>query len=231
VAQAEELWEALANPQIHDIHVVQSVEVNTVEFTALRGTINRTSSVRLLGAGPGVSLHLRPIEQPPESQQHWLELRAWLRVEQFQTVSGLISTFGLRGFPSTNVIPWADIVGVRIPEVEQFEDNDKDFLIQGGYLTHHSGLLIMHSTVVVHYSVGNFFTASNTVKHWVRIGKGFRPVVQLFPAWPVPAVLLPRRLLYTESLIQVAQQLPFHLRFAYSDDYRLSALRFANQIL
>jgi hypothetical protein len=163
-----------------------------------------------MGAGPGVSLHLRPIEMPPESEQHWLELRAWLRIERFQTVIGLLSTIGIRGFTS-DVIPLLDIVGVRIPEVEAIVENDEDFLIQGGYLTHNSGMLVMHSTVVANYDVGNVFTSLNTVQHWLRIARGVRLVMQLFPAWHVPAVLLQRSILFTEGMSQIPQQLPCYL--------------------
>jgi hypothetical protein len=201
VTQAEELWDALANPLVLDIHILHSIEMDTVGFAASRGAINRTSSVRLLGAGPGVSLNLSPIVHTPEDG-YWLELYAWLRVERFHTVTGLLSTLGLRHLSSTT-FPLVDIVGVRVHEVEATKAKDEDFRIQGGYLTQHSGLLVMHSAVVANYGVGHVFVTSYTLKHWLRISRGVRRVMQLVPAWPVPAVMLRRGLLFTEGLMQV----------------------------
>jgi len=211
VTQAEELWVALANPLVLDIHILHSIEMDTAGFAASRGAINRTSSVRLLGAGPGVSLHLSPIVHTPEDG-YWLELYAWLRVERFHTVTGLLSTLGLRHLSSTT-FPLVDIVGVRVHEVEATEAMDEDFRIQGGYLTQHSGLLVMHSAVVANYGVGHVFVTSYTLKHWLRISRGVRRVMQLVPAWPVPAVMLRRGLLFTEGLMQEFRYVNVSLQF------------------
>jgi len=198
VRQPAELWEALADEEVVDIHVLSSLTLDTRAIPY--GWLNRTSDVRLLGAEPGVSAEF---VVPNWSHYLWLVMYGWLRFENLR-VEGLMTMP-----PDASSLIVSDdqvwvaqtLAGVYFPEMEgRRQQPDDALLTQGGFLTKRSGLVLADCQSEFRSTLGSFLQA-DTLREFFWMAHMLGTSIH-WPALPLPAVAFKRKLVFTDSFIQ-----------------------------